>query len=137
MKIRSLRVILQTLLLVLCVASFTRGQGRIVEAADIIVVHGRVYTEDPKQPWAQAVAIYHGKIVAVGTDPEIERRRGMGTKVINAGGKLVLPGFVDCHIHFMEGSAKLEWVRLEDAKSLSEIRFKLRSYASERPGDDW
>jgi len=42
----------------LCVASFTRGQGRIVEAADIIVVHGRVYTEDPKQPWAQAVAIY-------------------------------------------------------------------------------
>jgi len=61
----------------------------------------------------------------------------MGTKVINAGGKLVLPGFVDCHIHFMEGSAKLEWVRLEDAKSLSEIRFKLRSYAAQNPGEGW
>jgi len=138
MKIRTLRAFLQTLLLLLCVAAFTRAQeGRIVEPADIIVIHGHVYTEDPKKPWAQAVAIYRGKIVAVGDDPEIERRRGMGTKVINAGGKLVLPGFVDCHIHFMEGSAKLAWVRLEDAKSLSEIRFKLRSYAAQNPGEGW
>ena len=137
MKIRSLPVILQTLLLVLCVASFTRGQGRIVEAADIIVVHGRVYTEDPKQPWAQAVAIYRGKIVAVGTDPEIERRRGMGTKVINAGGKLVLPGFVDCHIHFIDGSFSLGRVNLEGAKDPADIQKRLREYASERPGDDW
>src|SRR6202171_2042894 len=137
MKIRSLRVILQTLLLVLCVASFTRAQGRIVEAADIIAVHGRVYTEDPKQPWAQAVAIYRGKIVAVGTDPEIERRRGMGTKVINAGGKLVLPGFVDCHIHFIDGSFSLGRVNLEGAKDPADIQKRLREYASEHPGDGW
>jgi hypothetical protein len=131
------RAFLQTLPLLLCAAAFTRAQGRFVEPADIIVVHGHVYTEDPKKPWAQAVAIYRGKIVAVGDDPEIERRRGMGTKVINAGGKLVLPGFVDCHIHFMEGSAKLAWVRLEDAKSISEIRYKLRSYAAQNPGEGW
>src|SRR5712664_4225961 len=127
MKIHALRVVLQSLPLLFCAAAMSHAQGRIVEPADIIVVHGRVYTENPKQPWAQAVAIYRGKIVAVGDDPEIERMRGMGTKVINAGGKLVLPGFVDCHIHFIDGSAKLAWVRLEDAKSLSEIRFKLRS----------
>ena len=137
MKIRSLRVFLQTLLLVLCVASFTRAQGRIVEPADIIVVHGHVYTEDPKQPWAQAVAIYRGKIVAVGTDPEIERRRGMGTKVIDAGGKLVLPGFVDCHIHFLDGSFGLGRVNLEGAKDATDIQRRLREYATEHPGDDW
>src|SRR6202165_1007726 len=137
MKIRSLRVILQTLLLVLCVASFTRAQSRIVEPADIIVVHGRVYTEDPKQPWAQAVAIYRGKIVAVGTDPEIERRRGIDTKVINAGGKLVLPGFVDCQIHFIDGSFSLGRVNLEGAKDPADIQKRLREYASEHPGDDW
>src|SRR5260370_36531116 len=135
MKIHSLRAVLQTLPLLLVAASISRAQGRIVEPADIIVLQGRVYTENPQQPWAQAVAIYRGKIVAVGDDPEIERRRGMGTKVINAGGTLVLPGFVDCHIHFMEGSAKLAWVRLEDAKSLSEIRFKLRSSAAQKPGE--
>jgi len=114
-----------------------RPQGRIVEPADIIVVHGHVYTENPKQPWAQAVAIRHGKITAVGDDPEIERRRGMGTKVINAGGKLVLPGFVDCHIHFMDGSLRLGRVHLEGAKDPAEIQKRLRQYALEHPGDDW
>jgi predicted amidohydrolase YtcJ len=137
MKIRARRIVLQLLPVLLCAASLLRAQGRIVEAADIIVVHGRVYTENPKQPLAQAVAIYRGKIVAVGDNSDIERRRGMGTKVINAGGKLVLPGFVDCHIHFMEGSAKLAWVRLEGAKNLAEIRDKLRSYAAQNAEEGW
>src|SRR5229473_3853718 len=129
--------VLATLALLPGFAAMSRAQGRIVEPADMIVAHGRVYTENPQQPWAQAVAIYHGKIVAVDDDPVIERMRGMGTKVINAGGKLVLPGFVDCHIHFMEGSAKLVWVRLEGAKNLAEIRDKLRSYAAQNPGEGW
>jgi predicted amidohydrolase YtcJ len=137
MKSYTVRAVIQLLALLLGAVSMLRAQGRIVEPADIIVVHGRVYTENPEQPWAQAVAIYHGKIVAVGDDPEIERRRGMGTKVINAGGKLVLPGFVDCHIHFMEGSAKLAWVRLEGVKDLAEIRDKLRYYAAENSGEGW
>src|SRR6202521_481916 len=137
MKIHPLRVFLKALPLLFFVATFTRAQGRIVEPADIIVLHGHVYTETPKQPWAQAVAIYRGKIVAVGDDPEIERRRGMGTKVINAGGKLVLPGFVDCHIHFIDGSFSLGRVNLEGAKDPADIQKRLRAYASEHPGDDW
>src|SRR5437660_1315761 len=137
MKVRAFRVVLQSLPLLLSSAGMARPQGRIVEPADIIVVHGRVYTENPTQPWAQAVAIRHGKITVVGDDPEIERRRGMGTKVINAGGKLVLPGFVDCHIHFMDGSLSLGRVNLEGAKDPSEIQKRLRQYAVEHPGDDW
>src|SRR6266853_705052 len=137
MKIHSLRAVLQTLPLLLVAASISRAQGRIVEPADIIVLQGRVYTENPQQPWAQAVAIYRGKIVAVGDDPEIERMRGMGTKVINAGGKLVLPGFVDCHIHFIDGAFSLGRVNLEGAKDPSDIQKRLREYASGHPGDDW
>jgi predicted amidohydrolase YtcJ len=137
MKTFPLRVIFQSLVLFLLATALSRPQGRVVEAADIIVVHGRVYTENPKQPWAQAVAIYHGKIVAVGDDPEIERRRGMGTKLINAGGKLVLPGFVDCHIHFIDGSLSLGRVNLEGAKDPADIQKRLRAYAAEHPGEDW
>src|SRR6266480_4307506 len=137
MKVRAFPVVLQSLPLLLGAAGMARPQGRMVEPADIIVVHGHVYTENPKQPWAQAVAIRHGKITAVGDDPEIERRRGMGTKVINAGGKLVLPGFVDCHIHFMDGSLRLGRVHLEGAKDPAEIQKRLRQYALEHPGDDW
>src|SRR6266576_1233804 len=137
MKVRAFRVVLQSLPLLLCAVGMARPQGRIVEPADIIVVHGHVYTENPKQPWAQAVAIYRGKIVAVGDDPEIERRRGMGTKVINAGGKLVLPGIVDCHVHFLDGSLSLGRVNLEGSKDLADIQKKLRQYAAEHPGEDW
>src|SRR5947207_11872027 len=137
MKVRAFRVVLQSLPLLLPAAGMARPQGRIVEPADIIVVHGHVYTENPKQPWAQAVAIYRGKIVAVGDDPEIERRRGMGTKVINAGGKLVLPGIVDCHVHFLDGSLSLGRVNLEGSKDPADIQKRLREYSAQRPGTDW
>jgi predicted amidohydrolase YtcJ len=137
MKSLPYSLLLQILLLLLCAYSVSSAQSLIMEPADIIVIHGRVYTENPAQPWAQAVAIHKSKIVAVGDDPAIERLRGMGTKVINAAGKLVLPGFADCHIHFMEGSAKLRWVSLEGAKNLAEIRYKLAAYALQNPGEGW
>ena len=134
-RVTRLTIQLSAFLLGLC----GRGgaQGLIVEPADIIVIHGRVYTENPKQPWAQAVAIHGAKIVAVGDDTALEKMRGMGTKVINAGGKLVLPGFTDCHIHFLDGSLSLGRVNLGGAKDVSDIQKKLREYAAEHAGDDW
>jgi predicted amidohydrolase YtcJ len=128
---------LQIFALLFAAASFAGAQGLVVEPADIIVIHARVYTENPKQPWAQAVAIRGGKIVAVGEDATIEKRRGMGTKVINAGGKLVLPGFTDCHVHLLKGALGLGRVKLEGAKDISDIQKRLREYAAEHPGDDW
>jgi predicted amidohydrolase YtcJ len=118
-------------------APIVRAQGMIVEPADIIIFHARVYTENPKQPWAQAIAIRGSKIAAIGEDAIIEKRRGMGTKVINAGGKLVLPGFTDCHVHFLRGSLGLGRARLDGAKDLAEIQRRLQDYATEHRGDDW
>ena len=137
MSIRSNRFTLRLFAFFLMIAGIARAQGLIVKPADIIVIHGRVYTEDPKQPWAQAVAIHGAKIIAVGDDTAIEKLRGMGTKVINAGGKLVLPGFTDCHVHFLSGSLSLGRVNLEGAKDVPDMQKKLREYAAEHPGDDW
>ena len=137
MKVHRSRTMFSSVALLLCAVSMSHAQGRMVEPADVIVVHGRVYTENPQQPWAEAVAIYRGKIVAVGDDPVIERMRGVGTKVINASGKLVLPGFVDCHIHFLDGSFSLGRVNLEGAKDAADIQKRLREYAAEHPGNDW
>jgi len=137
MNARSLRLPLQLFLWCVGTAQIAAAQGLIVEPANIIVIHGRVYTENTKQPWAQAVAIHGSKIVAIGDDTTIEKMRGMGTKVINAGGKLVLPGFTDCHIHFLDGSLSLGRVNLEGAKDVSDIQKKLRQYAAENPGDGW
>ena len=74
MKNLPLRALMQSLFLLLFVTLLSRAQGLVMEPADIIIVHGRVYTEDPKQPWARAIAIYKGKIVDVGDDAVISLR---------------------------------------------------------------
>jgi predicted amidohydrolase YtcJ len=108
-----------------------------VQPADTILIHGKIYTVNAKQPWAQAVAVSGEKIVAVGDDAEIEKLRGPGTRVIDADEKLVLPGFVDCHIHFLEGSISLGQANLEGAKNPADIQRILREYAQKRTGDTW
>ena len=79
-------------------------QSARVAPADIIISRAKVYTLNPETPWAQAIAIRHGKIVAIGSEEVVGKMRGIGTRVIDAGGKLALPGFTDCHVHFYEGS---------------------------------
>jgi predicted amidohydrolase YtcJ len=125
-------------LLLICSAQSTWAQGKkTANVADTIILHGKIYTENAKQPWAEAVAMRSGKIAAVGSDAEVSKLRTSGTKVVDAGGHLVLPGFVDCHIHFMEGSLSLGRVNLEGAKNTAEIQQRLREYAAKHPGSDW
>jgi len=112
-------------------------QSARLAPADILIVHAKVYTMDAEKPWAQAVAIRKGKIAAVGRDEEVERYRGIGTKWIDAGGKLVLPGFTDCHVHFLDGSLGLGRISLEGAKDVADLQKRLREYAAQHPGTGW
>jgi predicted amidohydrolase YtcJ len=105
--------------------------------ADTVILHGKVYTVNAGHPWAEAIAVSNSKILAVGTDSEIAKYQVPGTKVIDAHGRLVLPGFVDCHIHFLSGSLSLERVNLEGAKDAADIQKRLREYAREHPGTGW
>ncbi|MBZ5702464.1 MAG: amidohydrolase [Acidobacteriia bacterium] len=128
---------------ILVLASFftlspaARAQSAKTPVADTVVVHARVYTLNAGQPWAEAVAIRAGKIVAVGSDAEVGKLRGAGTKIIDAQGRLVLPGFVDSHIHFLDGSFSLGRVNLEGAKDPADIQQRLRAYAAQHPGTGW
>jgi hypothetical protein len=132
-KIRGYQMLL-TLSVALAAALAFAQPSPVVET---ILVHGKVYTLDAQHPWAQAVAIRGGKVVTVGDDAQIEKLRGSGTKVIDAAGHLVLPGFVDCHIHFLDGSLSLGRVNLEGAKDAADIQQRLRDYAAKHPGKDW
>lgn len=118
-------------------SSTARAQSAKIPVADTVVVHGRVYTLNAGQPWAEAVAIRGAKIVAVGSDAEVGKLRGAGTKIIDAQGRLVLPGFVDSHIHFLDGSFSLGRVNLEGAKDPADIQQRLRAYAAQHPGTGW
>jgi len=106
-------------------------------AADSVLLHGRIYTLDTNHPWAEALAIRDGKILAVGSDREIGRLRGTSTQVIDAKGRLVLPGFTDCHTHFMEGSLLLQQIFLNGVKSIPEIQSRVKAYAGAHPNEPW
>lgn len=105
--------------------------------ADAIVLHGRIYTVDARHPWAEAVAIEGDKIIAVGSDQEIERYRSTSTKVIDAKGRLVLPAFTDCHVHFMDGSQAMTEVALDDATTIADIQKRVKAYADSHPKNPW
>ncbi len=105
--------------------------------ADTIIAHGKVYTGNSEQPWADAIAIHDGKIIAVGDEGTIIKLRSDATQVIEASGHLVLPGFVDCHVHFISGALGLGRVNLAGAKDYSDIQQRLRDYAAKHPGKDW
>jgi hypothetical protein len=106
-------------------------------AADTIITNARVYTVNAKQAWAEAVALSGEKIVAVGRNKDVEKLRGPNTRVIDAKGHLVLPGFTDCHIHFMEGSLGLTQVDLNGADSIPEIQKRVKEYAASHPKEPW
>jgi predicted amidohydrolase YtcJ len=103
--------------------------------ADVIITNARVWTVDKAHPSAEAIAIAGDRIVAVGTRSEIESRRGASTRTIDAGGRLVLPGFNDSHIHFMTGALQLTNVDLKDAPSPEEFARRIGERANAAPAD--
>jgi predicted amidohydrolase YtcJ len=123
-------------LLVLSLSGVSSGEAKS-PAADVILIHAKIYTVNARQPWAQALAIRDGKILAVGTDGDITQYRGPSTKVIDGNGRLVLPGFTDCHVHFMDGSFSLQQVNVEDAKNLEQVQGQIKIYAHAHPTDAW
>jgi predicted amidohydrolase YtcJ len=136
MKLRSLFPAFSVTLLCLSFAMAASAQ-RKTQPADTIVLHGKIYTLNPKQAWAEALAIRGERIVAVGSDSDIANLQSEDTKVIDAKGHLVVPGFTDCHIHFIDGSFSLGRVNLEDAKDAADIQQRLREYGGKHPGNDW
>ncbi|RME75864.1 MAG: amidohydrolase [Chloroflexi bacterium] len=104
--------------------------------ADLIIHHARIYTVDPKTPWAEAVACLDGRIIATGSNDSIRKLAGSRTRLINARGRLVLPGFIDSHVHFLHYAVRRQEVNLFGVRHLDEVRRRLaEAAASRRPGE--
>jgi predicted amidohydrolase YtcJ len=134
------RLLIQILFAALFSLSKLGAADAASQPADLIITNARIYTVNPQQKWAEALAVRGDKIVAVGERKQIEALRGPATKVVDAGQRLLLPGFTDCHIHFMEGSLGLTRVDLNDARTVAEIQKRVKAYADAhpaRPNDPW
>src|SRR3989441_6458375 len=106
-------------------------------AADLIIANGNIRTMDRNHPTTEAIAIHGNRIIAVGSNDEIKKLAGANTKVIDAKGQLVLPGFNDAHVHFMSGGFQLSSVDLRDANTPQEFAERIRDFAARLPKGRW
>ena len=104
---------------------------------DLILKDGRIWTADPAQPWADAIAIHHNRIVAVGDNLQVAATAGPHTRVIELNGRLTIPGFDDGHVHLIRGALRVTRVDLSGACSLSEMQKRIRDYAAAHPREPW
>jgi predicted amidohydrolase YtcJ len=105
--------------------------------AELVLVSARIWTGDPARPEAEALAVRGGRIVAVGGNAEIAKLRGSGTAVLDAGGKRVLPGFIDCHTHMTMGGLNLLALDLRRTKDEADFTRLLAAYAKGKPTGIW
>jgi predicted amidohydrolase YtcJ len=104
--------------------------------ADLILLHGRIHTEDANRSVAQALAIRGNKIVAVGTDQMVDALKGPNTQTMDLAGRVVLPGIIDAHIHPAESAQDFGKCSLEDKiLAPAEIKAKVAVCLRENPGD--
>ncbi|MAI78814.1 MAG: hypothetical protein CL917_07740 [Deltaproteobacteria bacterium] len=105
-------------------------------AADVLIHNALVYTVDDGRPWAEAVALLGDKIIWVGDEVDAAGYRDAGTEVIDAQGRLLLPGFIDSHNHIRYGNEP-DSVDLSGAETLAEVQETIRDFASAHPELPW
>lgn len=103
--------------------------------ADIIILNARVLTMAQKMPRAEALAIAGSKVVALGTTADMRGLVTAKTRVIDAGGRTVLPGLIDSHVHLFQGSAELDFLAVGGMTDLAEVGRKVLAYADARPDE--
>ena len=135
MNDRNRSLLLLALLCSLVLPQPSPAQSR--PAADLIITNAKIWTVDASQPLAQAVAVLEDRIVAVGSNAAVDAWRGPNTKVIDAAGKLLLPGFNDAHVHFVSGGEQLDNVQLKDVTNPQEFARRIAERAKITPQGEW
>jgi predicted amidohydrolase YtcJ len=129
----------------LCAAMPTPGHaqraGRPAESGPppvtLAVVNARVWTGDARRPWADAVAAAGDRIVAVGSSAAVKKLVSAGARVVDARGGMLVPGFIDSHVHFVDAGFGLASVQLRDAKTPAEFAARLEAFAATVPKGTW
>jgi predicted amidohydrolase YtcJ len=105
--------------------------------ADLVLTGGRIWTAETAMPWAEAVAIRDGKIVAVSPPQDVAALRGPKTEVVDLRGRLVVPGFNDSHIHLVEGALSLDSVDLIEDQTLAAVQARIEAFAAAGRKSAW
>ncbi len=133
-----MRLPLLALVTVLCSGcKMTSSSTTLTVAPTLAIVNARVWTGDTRHPWADAVAVTGERISAIGSSAEIRKLARPITKLIDAQGQMLVPGFIDAHVHFMDGGFGLTSVDLRDAKTREEFIRRIKAHAATMPAGAW
>ena len=131
LKLLNLLILLLLGLGIFCCAKIDRQE------ASLAIINARVWAGNSAQPWAEAISVKDDRILAVGDNSTIKQHISKETKVINAEGKFVCPGFTDSHVHFLEGGMRLASVELRDAQTPEEFTQRIKNYADTLQPGTW
>jgi len=126
------------LLIVMALLSVTACDRQTpIELASIVITNARVWTGDSDNPWAEAVAVDGDVIIAVGSEVDVSGFIGIDTQVLSVQGSMLVPGFIDTHVHFIEGGEALASVQLRDAASREEFTRRIAEFADTIEPGEW
>jgi len=109
----------------------------MTQPADVIIANAKVFTADPTQPQAEAVAVQGRRIAFVGSAAAANEWCGPHTRLIDGQGCTLMPGFIDSHFHLLGGSLQLGDIQLEPVTSPAELSQAVRAYAAAHPDAPW
>jgi len=113
------------------------GTGDAPELADLVIQNARVWTGDAGQPWAEAIATRGDTILSVGSTDDVSALIGADTVVVDATGQMLVPGFIDAHVHFLSGGAALASVQLRDAATPEAFASRIGEFAARSKPGEW
>ena len=105
--------------------------------AELVVQNARIWTADPARPWAETLAVSGGRFTFVGAAAEGGGLTGPATRVVDAGGRLLLPGFNDAHVHLVSGALSLELVDLIEDQTVEAVQARIKAFAVAHPEAPW
>ena len=104
---------------------------------ELILAGGNIATQNPRQPFCEAVAVGGGRIMSLGSNEDIRRQAGTDTEIIDLKGRLVVPGFIDTHIHFYEWALKRQGLKLDKLAKVEDLLALVGQRARETPIGQW
>lgn len=107
------------------------------QTSDMIITNARIWTGNAEQPYAEAMAVSGDTIVAIGSNREVMKYKSGADTVIDLGGRFVAPGFIDSHLHLLQGGSNLASVQLRDASTPEEFIRRIKEYAATLKPGTW